>query len=280
MRRIDWLAGCLALVAGASGTYAAGCVIGNGETDCSTYPNSAKCAIATGTGASTSSSTSATSPTSSTTSSTTSTMGTGGMDSGPPPPPNCSGPPVAPTTVKGKTTGNILDECAVFVSPTSTAATPDGSMASPYKTLKDALGATTSSKNKVFACKSGAFSEAVTLSSEIEVYGGFDCTTDPTQWTWAAADRSEIDGPADGVALTIMAAADGALVSGFTIKGAAPSSATMGGSSIAVAVDDMPAKGVTIEQCDISAAAGAIGVVGAPAMGTPANGAERGDPPA
>ncbi len=220
MRRIDWLAGCLALVAGVAAGHAVGC--SNGETDCASYPDAMNCVGRHGRGQR-------------------GVHGDGidgdvvdghdgdrGRGRGSAPAAELRGPPVAPTTVKGKTTGNILDECAVFVSPTSTAATPDGSMANPYKTIATALFATSGSKNKVFACKSGAFTEALTLAVDVEVYGGFDCTTDPTQWTWAVADRSELDGPADAAALTIMAAADGALVSGFTIKGAAPASMTMG----------------------------------------------------
>jgi hypothetical protein len=253
MRRIDWLAACLALGAGIGGAYAAGCVIGNGETDCGAYPGKVACHIGTSSGTGTGGHPSSSSST-----------GTGGS-----PPPNCEGPPVAPVTKGKTTTGNILDECAVFVSAASTATNPDGSMASPYKTLADALANTTSSKTKVFACKSTPFSEAVTLMADLEVYGGFDCTTKPAQWTWLATDRTELDGPADKVALTITAAADGALVSGLTIKGGAPS-ATL--SSIAVAVDDMPTTGVTIQQSDISAAAGSVGVLGTPATGTPSNG--------
>jgi hypothetical protein len=249
MRRIDWLAGCLALAAGVTGGHLAGC--SNGESDCSQYPAAAACHIGTGSGAG------------GQTSSSSSTMGTGAT--GGAPPSSCSGPPHGDAT-----TGNISDECAVFVSAASTEATPTGTMASPYRTLSNAIANTTSSKTKVFACKSMPFSEAVSVYSDIEVYGGFDCTTTPTQWTWTATDRTEIDGPADKPALTIKEAADGALVSGFTIKGGAPSAEVW---SIGVAVDDMPVTGVTIQQSDISAAAGLTGTTGTPATGTSMSGA-------
>ena len=176
MRGVDWLAGAVALAVGAGGGLVVGC--NPGVNDCSQYPDSTACHLGLGGGAMSSSS----------------TMGTGGA-----PPLSCDGPPLAPDGL----VGNIVDACAVFVSAASTSTAPDGTMANPYNTLADALAKTTSSRTKVFACTSKPFTEAVILAANRELYGGFDCTTTPAQWTWKATDRTELDGPADAVALTI-----------------------------------------------------------------------------
>jgi hypothetical protein len=254
MNRMDWLAGCFALVAGAACAHAMGC--SNGATDCANYPNANGCGTGTGGSSTTSTSTS-----------TSSSSGTGGTSL------TCTpGNPSPPVTSGNTMSGNIRDECAVFVNAASTATSPAGTMEAPYKTLADAI--TNANGKPVFACKAMPFTEAVTLSAKLELYGGLDCTTDPTQWTWTATDRSEIDGPADTVAMTIPVSADGSTVSGWTIKAAAPSSLTNGGSSIAVAIDDMPVTGVSISQCDISADVGATGVTGALPTGTVMVGAD------
>src|SRR5579871_6808215 len=232
MRHIDLTAGLVALLAGVAGAHAAGCVIGNGSKDCSSFPDKTMCG-STGGGTTTTSTT-----------------------TGPPPPAECGGDPTPPMDTSTKKTGNIRDDCAIFVCADSTAASPDGTMENPYKTLKQALASTTSSKIKVFACKAMPFSEGVTVSSAVELYGGFDCTQ--SQWTWTATDRTELDGPADTVALTIPMSGDGALVSGWKIVAAKPMA---GVSSIAVAVDDV-ATGVSIQRSDISAADAANGADG------------------
>ncbi len=231
MRRVDWLVGLGALVTVSGGAAALAGLGGCSAdlTDCSKYAHDGCPGYTSTTSTST------------------------GTDGGPPPPADCTGDPTAPV---GTSTGNIRDTCAIFVRADSTAATPDGTMENPYKTLKDALANTTSAKIKVFACKSMPFSEAVTVSSGIELYGGFDCTS--SQWTWTATDRTELDGPSDAVALTIPMSGDGALVSGWKIVGGTPMT---GVSSIAVAVDDVPT-GVSIKQSDISASAAVAGTDG------------------
>jgi hypothetical protein len=170
--------------------------------------------------------------------------GTGGTDGGNP---DCSGDP---------SKKNITEACGVFV---SAAASPGGTgtRASPYDTLQKAID--NANGKRVYACAAMPFSEAITIAAPVEVFGGFaDCTTD-SGWTWTQAARSELDGPADQIALTIQAGADGATVEGFKIVAASPSSMTMGGSSVAVAVDDVAA---TLEQCDVKGSDAADGIDG------------------
>ena len=238
MRQIDVLAGMMGLLAVGLGAQQAGCVF-NSLDDCNLYP----LAGCPGVGK---------------------TSGSGGTGGGRF---DCTGDP---SPVAGDN-GNIRDECAVFVRADATGASPDGSMANPYAKLQDAVDKP-QGRRKVFACKSMPFREAVTLSADLEVYGGFDCG--PTPWTWAASARTELDGVADKVALTIHKAAANAVVSGWTIKAAKPAAPAGGGSSIAVAVDDIA---MTIERSDISADDAADGPAGAAQTKAPTPG---GDAPA
>jgi hypothetical protein len=174
------------------------------------------------------------------------------------PPPECSGDP---------SEKNVIEGCGVFV---SAAAAPGGTgtRASPYSSLQKAID--DAGGKRVYACAAMPFSEAVTIAAPVEVFGGFaDCAASGG-WTWTQEGRSELDGPADQIALTIEKGAAGASVEGFKIVGASPSSMTMGGSSIAVVVDDVAA---TLEQCDVSANDAADGIDGTTPSGTAQAGA-------
>jgi hypothetical protein len=167
---------------------------------------------------------------------------TGGADSGP----DCSGDP---------NSTNIIDGCGIFAkadAPTG----GTGSMAMPYAKLADAIAAAQTAGKRVYACTSAPFTEAVTLSAGIEVYGGLDCSKG---WSWTQGGRATLTGPVDAIALTITSAASGAKVEGFVITGASPSIMTKGASSIAVAVDDVAA---TLDHCDVTASDAADGVDG------------------
>lgn len=174
-------------------------------------------------------------------------------------PPECSGEPSA---------DNVIDACGVFAQA-GAAASGNGSKAKPYATLAEAIAEAQASGKHVYACASagGAFGEAVTISAGIEVYGGFDCAS----WTWSKSGRTGLDGPADKITLTIAKGAGGAKVVGFAISAASPSDMTKGGSSIAVAVDDVEA---TLEQCDVKASDAAKGADGEAPTGTATKGAD------
>jgi hypothetical protein len=167
----------------------------------------------------------------------------GGHDGGKP---DCSGDP---------STKNVTNDCGVFAQADAPAG-GDGTQAKPFVKLADAVATAESAGKRVYACTNKAFAEAVTIGNGIEVYGGLDCTKG---WTWSQDARAQLSGPADKVALTVTSAASGAKVEGFAITGASPSDLTMGGSSIAVAVDDVAA---TLDHCDVKASDAADGVAG------------------
>ena len=166
--------------------------------------------------------------------------GTGGSGS------DCSGDP---------SSANVVDACGVFAQADAPAG-GDGTMAMPYATLGDAVTTAQTAGKRVYACTSAPFKEAVTISAGIEVYGGLDCTKG---WSWSQTARAMLDGPADAVALTVTSTASGAMVEGFAIMGASPSSMTMRGSSIAMVVDDVAA---TLDNCDVKANDAADGADG------------------
>lgn len=170
--------------------------------------------------------------------------GTGGKDGGLPP--DCNGDP---------NDKNIIDDCGVFAQVDAPAG-GDGSKGKPFSTLADAIKAAQSTGKHVYACGGAAFNEAVTMKAGIELWGGFDCANG---WTWSQSDRSKLRGPADEIALTIEKTAAGAKVEGFAITAASPSDMKGGGSSIAVAVDDVEA---TLERCDVTAGDAADGIDG------------------
>jgi hypothetical protein len=175
-----------------------------------------------------------------TTSSSSGTGGDGGMHT-------CDGDPTQDASL-------VREECGVFVQADAAGSNEDGTRANPYRTLQKAID--NAGGKHVYACTSAPFAEAVTISTGIDVYGGFDCAKG---WSWSQDARAQLNGPADTIALTITAGAEGAKVAGFAITAASPSDMTMGGSSIAVAVDDVAA---TLDHCNVRASDAADGVKG------------------
>ena len=188
--------------------------------------------------------------------------GTGGHDGGTGGnKPDCSGDPSAK---------NVIDDCGVFAQADATGTTEDGTQAHPYKTLQKAID--NAAGKRVYACASAPFVEAVTIAVGVEMYGGFDCAKG---WAWSQDKRSALNGPVDAVALTIGKGATGARVEGFAVTGASPGDMKGGGSSIAVAVDDVAAE---LVRCDVKAGDAADGVKGQKPSGTATKGADAAMP--
>jgi hypothetical protein len=227
MRRIDWLAGLVALLAGGAAAGLGAC-FSAGTDDCSKYPEDGVCK---GWG----------------TSSSSGTTGTGGQ-----PPLKCEGAPNAM---------NDVEQCAVFVAPPSAAdAGPgEGTPTSPYTSLQKAIQSA-GSKAKVYACK-GSFDETVKISSKVEVYGGFDCSQMP--WGLPPANPTPMQMTAlttapGSVPLTVATGAAGTVVSGFAITSGSLSGMTTGASSIAMVVD----ANVSLESSALTAGDASDGAAG------------------
>jgi len=250
MRRSEWLVSVVALVLGGAGAGVMACAFNTDVGDCNQYPRHGCPGYSAAGGGS----------------STGTLSGSGGTGGGTPI--VCTGDPSAPVDAGAVQSGNIRDECAVFVRADAVdAGTPDGTMEKPYATLQAALQ-NAGGKKKVYACASATFAEAVNLTAGLEVYGGFSCTS--AQWTWSSTAQTALMGPADSAAFTIGTGADGALVSNFSITGASPSDPMGGGSAIGVAVADVMA---TLKQSTVEAKDGAAGADGVTPSGTPSTGA-------
>ena len=85
----------------------------------------------------------------------------------------------------------ISDSVGVFVSPTGSDDTGDGTQAAPYATLAKAIEEATIQSKRVYVCADGEFSEDLTIDAPLEIFGGFDCTT----WAWEDATRATLRSP-------------------------------------------------------------------------------------
>ncbi len=152
--------------------------------------------------------------------------------------------------------GCITSESGVFVSTAGADKASHGTMTKPYASVSYALkhlGASTS----VYVC-AGVYTDAVTVSSAVNVYGGLTCTAGV--WAYLGASAIPVvvgSSPAfvldiDGVAGTVEI---------DDMKFEAASSVTPGTSSVAVWVDNSGA--VTFERVTMIAGIGAPGSKGA-----------------
>jgi hypothetical protein len=163
---------------------------------------------------------------------------------------------------------NVIDACGVFVQADAAGATEDGTQKHPYKTLQAAID--NAGTKRVYACASAPYEEAVTIAAPVDLFGGFDCSKG---WAWKVDARSAINGPVGAVALTLTKQGDGAKVQGFAITAAG--AAVKGGSSIAVAVEDIAA---ALISCEVTAGDGMAGEDGLPPSGTAMKGTDAAQP--
>ncbi len=148
----------------------------------------------------------------------------------------------------------IDDACGVFV---SSSIGVDGmgatSKAHPFKTLAAATLAAGKAKKPVYACAE-TFTEALTVTSEVAIYGGLDCAK---AWAYDGSTKSKLSALPDDVPLTLTQAATSVQLFDFTVHAA--DAMLDGGSSIAVVADQVK---VSFTRCDLSAGNGNKGAGG------------------
>jgi hypothetical protein len=237
-----WMAGAAAVLAVGLGAQAFGCVF--------SVPTCTQCGAGNGGGSGASS---------------TSGGGTGGRDGGggaagaggtggeAGPPMSCD-----PSMNMGLP---VADSCGVFVSSSLGEDTNAGTEAKPFKSIMAALGA--ANGKAVYVCGE-PFSEAVTVSSAVTIYGALDCSKG---WVYAAGTKTQLTAGADAVPLTLASSANGVAVLDFAITAA--DATVAGDSSIAVLADQATA---TLTRCDLVAGSGAMGVAGTTPSGVGPNG--------
>jgi hypothetical protein len=188
----------------------------------------------------------------------TTTSGMGGHDGGGGTGGGGGGKPAS--CVPSMNPGTVEDSCGVFVSSSMGADTNAGTQAKPFKSIMAALGA--ANGMPVYVCGE-PFSEPVTVSSAVTLYGALDCAK---EWVYEAATKTQLTAVADAVPLTLVSSANGAEVLDFAITAADVMMA--GGSSIAVLADQATA---TLTRCDLVAGNGATGAAGTTPSGVGPN---------
>jgi hypothetical protein len=169
--------------------------------------------------------------------------GTDGGDSGP-----------SPSCIPTEDDAGVADTCGVFVSSSKGSdTTGKGTKEEPYQTLGTAL--TKANGQAVYACGE-TFTEAVTISASVTLYGALMCSQ---SWAYDATQKTMLTAAAGAIPLRLGSGAGGTLVHDFAIT--AVDATTAGGASIAV-LDD--GAGVTLENVNLTAGNGAAGAGGAP----------------
>jgi len=170
-----------------------------------------------------------------------------------------SGPPAQCVPTAGQDA--VADTCGLFVSVSLGDDTKVGvgSKSKPYKTLAAAVVAASATKARIYACAE-TFTETVTVTAGVGIYGGLDCANG---WTYTDGARSTLTTEADAVPLTLSDQAAG--VELFDFKVQAVNALLAGGSSIAVIANQVTA---SLTRCDLIAGNGKDGLVGATATGT------------
>lgn len=139
----------------------------------------------------------------------------------------------------------VADSCGVFVSSSlgaDDAAADRGTQAKPFKSIGAAL--MKADVTRVYACAE-SFTEAVTLSAAVELYGGLDCKS----WAYVGATKkTTLTALADAVPMTVGNAAGSMSVEDFAVASAAAK--VSGGSSIAVLANGAT---VSFARCDLTA---------------------------
>jgi hypothetical protein len=127
-----------------------------------------------------------------------------------------------------------------------------GTKEKPFKSITAALNK--ANATRVYACAE-SFSEPVTISAAVELYGALDCTK---SWAYDAKTKTQLTAEADLVPVKVTSAVSGAEVHDFAITAIDAKSAGM--SSIALLDDQAP---LLLENVDLFAGTGAAGMAGA-----------------
>lgn len=168
-----------------------------------------------------------------------------------------SGPP--PECVPAVANGAVADTCGIFVSSSlGDDATVQGTKANPFKTLAAAVAAAGQAKVPVYACAE-SFTEPVTVTATLALFGGLDCTMG---WIHVQDAKTTLTAAADTVPLTLSNAASSVQIVDFKVE--AVGATVDGGSSIAVIADAVAA---SFTRCELTAGNGVKGADGMmPAM--------------
>ncbi len=164
----------------------------------------------------------------------------------------------------GDVPSNTGDPCivseayGVFVSPGGSDGNA-GTQLMPVRTLGTAMDLAKAAGKRVYACgNNGTYDENLVVGSSrdgVGVYGGLDCTSVPSQWTYVAADVAVVAPTAQGYALAVTGLTAGVTFEDFGFTAQAGSLA--GDSSIGVFAAS--SSNVLLRRCSVTAGAGMPG---------------------
>jgi hypothetical protein len=168
-----------------------------------------------------------------------------------------AGPPPCNTALDPKSAPCVIDEAlGVFVAPTGSDATGNGSKAKPYATITKAVAAPRPGMLRAFVC-AGTYKEPAVVTAAADgmaIYGGLDCAT----WAYDAANKVLVAPTAHGPALTVTGVATGLTIEDVEFDAQAGTAA--GESSIAGVVSG--ATGVPLRGVWWGGGAGVAGAAG------------------
>jgi hypothetical protein len=148
---------------------------------------------------------------------------------------SCNGTCVSASTGPSGNPCIINESNGIFVSPAGSDSAA-GTQVAPVKTIGKAMDLAKAASKSVFACgNNGTYNENLVVGSSrdgVNVYGGLDCTTTPSQWKYVATDLASVSPTTAGYALELQGLTKGATFEDFSftsVGGANP-----GDSSIAV----------------------------------------------
>jgi hypothetical protein len=159
--------------------------------------------------------------------------------------------------------GCISNDNGVFVSSTGSDEMGMGTMKSPFATITHALTKITGTTNSIYVCE-GAYSDQITVSVPVNIYGGLVCTSTP--WTYSASAIPVVTGSAPNFAIEVNAVSGVVDIEDMSFSAMAGTTASP--SSVAAFVISSPS--VTMKRTALAADAGADGSSGtAGVTGTP-----------
>jgi hypothetical protein len=180
----------------------------------------------------------------------------------------CNGDPTTDATL-------ISDACGIFVSA-SAAAGGTGTKEKPFTNLPDALVAAQLMNRFIFVCaEKYMLTSTLNITDGVDIYGNLSCSSGT--WTMqdarVEANRAELDGPANGIAVYVSVMSGAVNVDGLNVVAA--DATGMGASSVAVYVDT----GTTanFSNGDFTSGAAMAGAAGADAPTTPATAGMNGN---
>jgi hypothetical protein len=162
----------------------------------------------------------------------------------------------------------VDDKCGVFVSSSKGTASGTGSKESPVVSLNAALALANgpSGTGAIYLCGE-AFSEAVTVSANVTIYGALDCSAKGA-WAYRASAKTALTAPANAVPILLQSSASGTAIYDLAIS-AADGTLVGGVSNSSVALIANGSASFSLTRTDIVAGNGAPGSLGVMAVALP-----------